>query len=174
MLSAFVTVGESAAALAALFAREKQKDAQDNFSISEVEEFFAGLKIEDWQEIEDIGPKVSESLFEFWHDEHNQKLLEKFADGGVSLNLNAASLVALSENGALKGKTFVLTGSLSGLTRDEAKDKIKAQGGQISSAVSRKTDFVVVGETPGDKYEKAKELGVKILNEEDFLKLLGE
>lgn len=164
---------ESAAALAALFAREKQKNTADHFSISEVQKFFAGLKIEDWQEIEDVGPKVSESLFEFWHDEHNQKLLEKFAHGGVSLSLDAASLAALSENGALKGKTFVLTGSLSGLTRDEAKDKIKAQGGQISSAVSRKTDFVVVGEAPGDKYEKAQELGVKILNEEDFLKLLA-
>ncbi|MDD3301552.1 MAG: NAD-dependent DNA ligase LigA [Patescibacteria group bacterium] len=164
---------ESATALAALFAREKQKNTADHFSISEVQKFFAGLKIEDWQEIEDVGPKVSESLFEFWHDEHNQKLLEKFAAGGVSLNLNAASLAALSENGALKGKTFVLTGSLLGLTRDEAKDKIKAQGGQISSAVSRKTDFVVVGEAPGDKYEKAQELGVKILVEEDFLKLLA-
>lgn len=164
---------ESAAALAALFARARKKNSADSFSISEVQEFFASLKIEDWQEIEDIGPKVSESLFEFWHDEHNQKLLEKFSNSGVSLNLNAASLAALSENGQLKGKTFVLTGSLAGLTRDEAKDKIKAQGGQISSAVSRKTDFVVVGEAPGDKYEKAKELGVKILSEKDLLELLA-
>lgn len=164
---------ESAAALATLFACEKNKKSGDSFSISEAQDFFAGLKLEDWQEIEDIGPKVSESLFEFWHDEHNQKLLEKFAQGGVSLSLNAASLAALSENGALKGKTFVLTGSLAGLTRDEAKDKIKAQGGQISSAVSRKTDFVVVGEAPGDKYDKAKELGVKILDEKYFLKLLA-
>ncbi len=165
---------ESANALAALFAKSKNKNSEDNFSIKEAQEFFASLKLEDWQEIEDIGPKVSESLFEFWNDEHNKKLLEKFIAAGVSLFLDSVSLAAISESGALKGKTFVLTGSLSGLTRDEAKDKIKAQGGQISSAVSRKTDFVVVGEAPGDKYEKAKELGVKILDETGLLRLLSE
>ncbi|MFZ4648206.1 MAG: NAD-dependent DNA ligase LigA [Patescibacteria group bacterium] len=164
---------ESAGALAALFAKEKNKKSGSSFSISEVQEFFASVKLEDWQEIEDIGPKVSESLFEFWNDEHNKKLLEKFVSGGVTLSLDASSLAAISDSGALKGKTFVLTGSLLGLTRDEAKDKIKAQGGQISSAVSRKTDYVVVGEAPGDKYEKAKELSVKILDEAEFIKLLA-
>lgn len=164
---------ESAAALAKLFAREKKIVSGMNFSITEAREFFAGLKEEDWQMIEDIGPKVSESLHAFWHSHHNEKLLNKFEQAGLSLTLDATVLAAESEFAPLKNKTFVLTGSLVGLTRDEAKDKIKAQGGKISSSVSRKTDFVVVGEAPGEKYEQAKELGVKILDEAELLKLLA-
>jgi DNA ligase (NAD+) len=163
---------ESASALATLFAKSKP-ELKANFSLLEVKDFFASLKIEEWQDLEDIGPKVSESLFEFWHNDHNLKLLEKFSQSGVSLNLDQASLTAAADSGPLKGQSFVLTGSLLRLTREEAKDKIKALGGQISSAVSRKTSFVVVGEAPGDKYEKAKELGVKILNETELEQLLS-
>lgn len=71
------------------------------------------------------------------------------------------------------GLTFVLTGELSGFTRDEAKAMIKEKGGSVSSSVSQKTDYVVAGENPGSKYDKAKELGVKILSEDEFKKLLG-
>ena len=163
---------ESADALAALFAKAKNRKNSHTFPIKEAQDFFGRLKLEDWQEIQDIGPKVSESLYEFWHNPHDEKLLAKFAEAGVLLNLDATSLAAISESGVLKGKSFVLTGSLLGLTRDEAKDKIKAQGGQISSAVSRKTDFVVVGEAPGEKYQEALKLGVQVLSEKEFLVLL--
>ena len=70
-----------------------------------------------------------------------------------------------------EGKTFVLTGTLAGLTRDEAKAKIREIGGSVSSSVSKNTDFVVAGENPGSKYDKAKKLGVKILDEEEFMKI---
>jgi DNA ligase (NAD+) len=73
----------------------------------------------------------------------------------------------------LEGKTFVLTGTLQGMSRDEAKAKIRELGGDVSSSVSKETDFVVAGEATGSKYDKAVELGVKILSEEEFLKILG-
>ena len=72
----------------------------------------------------------------------------------------------------LNGKSFVLTGTLKSLSRDEVKDKIRQAGGQVSSSVSKKTDYVVVGEEPGSKYNKAKQLGVKIISEKEFLELL--
>ena len=72
----------------------------------------------------------------------------------------------------LKGKTFVLTGSLELMSRDKAKEKIRELGGDVSESVSKKTDYVITGNEPGSKYERAKELGVKILAENDFLKLL--
>jgi DNA ligase (NAD+) len=74
----------------------------------------------------------------------------------------------------LKGLVFVLTGSLSALSREEAKQKIRSLGGEVSESVSLKTNYVVVGENPGSKYEKAKELGVKIISEKDFLKMIKE
>ena len=70
------------------------------------------------------------------------------------------------------GKTFVLTGSLESMSRDEAKEKIREMGGNVSESISNKTDYLVAGNEPGSKYEKAKELGVKILNEKEFLKIL--
>jgi DNA ligase (NAD+) len=73
----------------------------------------------------------------------------------------------------LAGKSFVFTGGLKTLTRDEAESRVVAQGGKASSSVSRKTDYVVAGDDPGSKYEKAKALGVKILSEDEFLKMVG-
>jgi DNA ligase (NAD+) len=73
----------------------------------------------------------------------------------------------------LQGKTFVLTGTLSALTRDEAKDQIKKLGGDVSESVSKKTDYVIVGENPGSKADKAQILGVEILNEKEFLDLIA-
>ncbi len=71
----------------------------------------------------------------------------------------------------LKGKIFVLTGSLETMTREKAKEKIRLLGGEISESVSKKTDFVIAGKEPGSKFEKAKELGIKIINEKEFLKI---
>jgi DNA ligase (NAD+) len=73
----------------------------------------------------------------------------------------------------LKNKTFVLTGTLSTMTRDEAKEKIRALGGNVSSSVSKETDYVVAGENPGSKYEKAQELGVPVLSENEFERLIS-
>jgi DNA ligase (NAD+) len=79
----------------------------------------------------------------------------------------------LKERLPLAGKLFVLTGSLASMTREEAKEKIEALGGSVGSSVSKKTDYLVVGEEPGSKLEKAKQLGIPTVDEQEFLKLLG-
>jgi len=121
---------------------------------------------EDLESIEDIGPKVAESIKNWFEEKNNQKLLEKLDKVGVEIE--KPETVSLK----LKGKTFVLTGTLSTMTREEAKERIKRLGGKVSSSVSVQTDFVVAGTEPGSKYDKAKELGVKILKEEEFLEMI--
>ena len=96
------------------------------------------------------------------------KFVERLEDAGVVVEAEPRA----GNAGKLAGKTFVLTGSLVSMSREAAKEKIRAHGGDASESVSKKTDYVVAGADPGSKYEKAKKLGVKILDEEDFLKLL--
>ena len=135
--------------------------------------------MEDWQSVEGIGEIVGQSIYDWFRDKNNFDLLKRLEDGGVVLSKKSDHARPAAAGGRagvrskkLQGKIFVLTGSLAGLTRDEAKDKIRALGGDISSSVSKNTDYVVAGEEPGSKYEKAKKLGVKIIGEEEFLKLL--
>jgi len=94
--------------------------------------------------------------------------LEKLKKVGVRIKNQKSKI----KNQKLEEKTFVLTGALKTMTREEAKEKIRELGGDVSEFVSKKTDFVVVGEKPGSKYEKAKKLGVKTINEQEFLRLL--
>jgi DNA ligase (NAD+) len=126
---------------------------------------------EDLAQMEDIGPIVAESIYTFWRDKKNLMVLEKFENNGVILTLEKKSKNK-SKNNALTGKTFVLTGSLSSLTRDEAKDKIRALGAKTKESVTKDTDYVVAGESSGSKYDKAKILGIKILDEADFLEMI--
>ncbi len=126
---------------------------------------------EQWREIKGIGEKSAESLVKWFNDKENINLLEKMHRAGVEIALPGTADQTSSTD--LAGKTFVLTGELKNFTRDAAKDMIRKAGGAVSSSVSRKTDYVLAGENPGSKYEKAKALGVKILNEEEFLGMLG-
>ncbi|MDI6800004.1 MAG: NAD-dependent DNA ligase LigA [Actinomycetota bacterium] len=119
--------------------------------------------------VEEIGPAVAESVISFFTEEHNIKVIEKLKAAGLSLKVEEKGGQVMP----LKGQTFVLTGALDGLTREDAGERIKALGGRVSSSVSEKTDYLVVGSEPGSKFEKAKELGVKILNEGEFVKLIG-
>ena len=96
-------------------------------------------------------------------------MLKEFENLGFKFENNIAQ-----RTNELEGKTFVLTGTLQSMTRDEAGDKIKMKGGKTSSSVSKKTSFVIAGENPGSKLDKAQDLGVIILSEEEFLKLIGE
>lgn len=122
---------------------------------------------EELQQIDGIGPKVAVSIKEWFADKNNQRLLSDFFHNGITI-INPVK----KNPGKLQGLTFVLTGELEHFSRDEAKDKIRQLGGNISSSVSKKVDYVVVGNNSGSKYDKAKNLGIKIINEKEFINLL--
>jgi len=125
--------------------------------------------IEDLAGIEGIGEKIAQSIKIYFDDPENIELIEKLKKIGVKTE---ESKDEIEKERPFDGKTFVLTGTLSTFDRNEAGDIIKELGGKVSGSVSSKTDFVVVGESPGSKYNKAVALGVKILNEEEFLELI--
>jgi len=125
---------------------------------------------EDLGSIYEIGPKIAESIVRFFKDRRNIDIINRLRKEGVRLE---AISKELTRKGALTGKTVVLTGTLPSLTREEAKALIEEQGGKVSSVVSAKTDYIIVGEEPGSKYDKARALGIRILDEEEFKKLLG-
>ena len=124
-------------------------------------------KLLDLEKIQDIGPVVAKSIFDWFSEERNQEYLKKLESVGVTIIRRGEPLWSPK----FKDKTFVLTGSLDTMTRDEAKAKIRDLGGEISSSISKETDYVVAGTSPGSKYDKAKKLGVKILSEKQFLDL---
>lgn len=128
-------------------------------------------QLEELQKLPDIGPIVGQSIYHWFRDELNLQLLEKLEKNGVVLTIGA---LEMPKSDKLNGKTFVLTGSLSSLTRDEAKAKIRELGGDVAGSVSKNTDFVVAGEEAGSKLDKASTLGIEILNEEEFLKLIKQ
>lgn len=128
-------------------------------------------KVEELQEIYEIGTKVAESIARFFQQEENKMMLEKLKEAGVRMQEEKAQA---SENQTLAGKTFVLTGALQTMTRDQASELIKKAGGKVSSSVSKNTDYVVVGDSPGSKYEKAKKLEIKILTEDEFIKIIKQ
>ncbi len=120
--------------------------------------------------VREIGPIVAESIYNFFHDEKNLKVLEKLKKGGLKF---PKMKVEVKKN-PLSKKTFVLTGALESFTRDEAKKIIEDMGGRVSSSVSKNTDFVLVGKEPGSKLDKAKSLKVKTIDENEFKKLIGK
>jgi len=126
------------------------------------------LSPEDLQKIPDIGPKVSQSIHDWFKEKQNVDLMKKLNEVGIQIKPMPATTT-----GKLTGKSFVLTGTLSTMSREEAKEKIRALGGDVSESVSKKTSYVVAGAEPGSKKEKAEGLGVTVLGEDDFLKLLA-
>lgn len=118
-------------------------------------------------EINGIGEKVARSLLEFFAQKNNQEFIKKLIKNGVII-----LKPEIKTTGKFSGQTFVLTGTLSSLGRDEAKKKIKALGGKVAESVSQKTSAVVAGENPGSKLAKAKKLGVKVIGEEKFIEML--
>jgi len=126
--------------------------------------------LEALQQVPDVGPVVAQSIVGFFAEPHNREVIEQLLATGVSFAETAAKAVDTANPGY--GKTFVLTGTLPTLKRDEAAQKIRDHGGKVSGSVSKKTDFVVAGEDAGGKLDKARELGVAILDEAGLLKLL--
>ena len=139
-------------------------------SLHDVLEFFPKISEDDWKSIKGIGEKSAESLSQWFSEKENIELLKKMEKEGVQISMETQNFASLQK---LAGLTFVLTGELSGFTRDEAKDMIRKRGGGVSSSVSKKTDYVVAGENAGSKLANAEKLGVKVLNEEEFKELLG-
>jgi DNA ligase (NAD+) len=119
---------------------------------------------------EDIGEVIAQSLVNWHGDKRNQKLIERLREAG--LNFRSGLYQPRAAAGPFAGKTFVLTGTLPSLTRGEAAEKIEALGGKVSGSVSRKTNFVLAGEDAGSKLDQAQKLGVKIIDEKDFLALI--
>jgi DNA ligase (NAD+) len=134
---------------------------------------YQNLRKEDLEKIEGVGPIVAKSIVDWFADRQNKEILAKLLKQiKISSEVNPSTSSG-QKSKIFEGKAFVLTGTLSGMGRDEAKTKIRLLGGSVSSSVSKETDFVVAGENPGSKYEKALELGVKILNETEFQNLIS-
>jgi DNA ligase (NAD+) len=124
--------------------------------------------LEDLFDIEGIGEKTASAIVAFFKNKRNMEVLRKLRKAGVIMERKEEGRTPLS----LKGKRFVLTGTLSALTREEAREAIEGFGGRVTGSVSQKTDFVVAGRDPGSKLDKAKELGAKQISEEEFLKMI--
>ena len=123
---------------------------------------------EELQEVNEVGPRIAESIVEFFQEPKNRALVKQLQDLGLRLTGTRKQ-----RGTKLTGKTFVLTGTLPHLTRDEAKKMIEDAGGRVSGSVSKKTDYVVAGSDAGSKLDKARELGVAIIGEEELEGLVG-
>lgn len=126
--------------------------------------------LEKLQQVPDIGPIVALHIEAFFQQEHNLELIQELVNLGVHWQDSAPKVI---ENQPLAGKTFVITGTLTNMSREEAKEKLQNLGAKVSSSVSKKTSYVIVGENPGSKYIKAQELGITILDEKDLLPMLS-
>jgi len=157
-------IGEESAVM--LSQRIKTKSRK----LSDYGEEFVGYTLEELERLPDVGPIVSRSIYDWFREKRNLEFLRRLEMAGVEV---VPSRSAIAETAPLTGKTFVLTGALESLTRDGAKDKIRELGGDVSSSVSKNTDFVVAGAEPGSKYDKAQRLGVKIIGEKEFLKMIS-
>jgi len=120
------------------------------------------------ERVEEVGPRISQAILEFFADKENRELVQRLAEAGVAMTAEKRQRSA-----QLAGLTFVLTGTLPMLTRDEAKAKIEAAGGKTAGSVSKKTSYVVAGEEAGSKLDKARELKIPVLDEAGLLALLG-
>ncbi|MEK9170130.1 MAG: NAD-dependent DNA ligase LigA [Patescibacteria group bacterium] len=146
----------------------KFKVQSSKLKVKEFTDYFQNLSLEELQEISDIGPVVAKSIYDWFREKRNINLLEKLEKVGVEIAVEPLKAKSLK----LKAQTFVLTGTLESMSREQAKEKIRALGGDVNESVSKNTSFVVAGAEPGSKYDKAKKFGVKILDEKEFLVLL--
>ncbi len=132
----------------------------------------ADMSVDELSSIHEIGPTVAESVANFFSEKRNVEELERLEEAGLTFTQDVEEKTVTDS--PFKGKTVVLTGALDKYTRQEAKDVIQQLGGRVSSSVSKKTDFVIAGSDPGSKLTKAKDLGVTVLKEDEFIKIVGE
>lgn len=130
-------------------------------------EALSNATYEELIQIPEIGPRIAQSIVDFFRNAENRKLIQELKELGVKTEAEKP------KEGPLSGKTFVFTGTLSAFPREEARRLVESLGGRVASTVSRKVDYVVVGADPGEKLRKAQELGITILTEEEFRKLVS-
>jgi DNA ligase (NAD+) len=118
------------------------------------------------EEVDDVGPVMAKEIATFFHETHNREVIDDLRRSGIHWDESAKPLAGSQP---LRGKTFVLTGTLSGMTREEATARIEALGGKVTGSVTAKTSYLVVGENPGSKLAKAEKLGVEVLGESVFM-----
>ncbi|MBU0458686.1 NAD-dependent DNA ligase LigA, partial [Patescibacteria group bacterium] len=151
-----------------LFETEKKEIKVNGIKLSKILNTLDNIEMEELASIDGIGPVVAESVIEWIKDEDNRSVINKMESAGVLAILSEGSHAPQ----IFKEKTFVITGTLPNLSREDAKKMIKERGGKVSSSVSKKTSYVLAGEDPGSKYDKAKELDVEIVDEEKFNNML--
>ncbi|MHB1142768.1 MAG: NAD-dependent DNA ligase LigA [Sulfuricaulis sp.] len=127
-------------------------------------------KRETLEQVHGIGPAMAEDIHSFFHEKHNREVIRALIKAGI----HWPKPVKARKDSPLAGKVFVLTGGLASMSRDEARRKLQALGAKVTDSVSKKTDYVVVGEDPGSKADKAEKLGITMLDEKAFLKLIGQ
>jgi DNA ligase (NAD+) len=125
---------------------------------------------EQLQEAEEVGPKVADAIRNYFAESRNRELLERLREAGLQFK---SAIKRSAPSGKLAGLTFVLTGTLPTLTRDEAKEKIEQAGGKVTGSVSKKTSYVVAGEEAGSKLDKAKEMGIPVVGESELISMLN-
>ncbi|HVN47556.1 MAG TPA: NAD-dependent DNA ligase LigA [Bacteroidota bacterium] len=128
-----------------------------------------GANEEKLRHVAGVGPQIAESIVRFFADPHNRLLIDRLQHASVQMSVHNNRKPS---SGVLVGKTFVLTGTLNALTREEAKQRIEALGGKVVGSVSKNTSYLVIGSDPGTKLEKAKTLGIQLLDEEKFLNII--
>ncbi len=157
-------IGKETALLLMNYIEKKQGG---KIQIKELIKIAPKISQEEWENIPSIGPKVGETIYQWFQEKRNIDFLQKLKDKEIRL------ISSTSEKGTkFQYLNFVFTGSLESLTREEAKQKIKREGGKIGESISVKTDYLVIGKDPGSKYQKAKKLGIKIIDEKEFLKMI--
>ncbi|MCS7314155.1 MAG: NAD-dependent DNA ligase LigA [Bryobacterales bacterium] len=130
----------------------------------------AAADVETLQGVPEVGPRVAQSVYDFFREPRNRELVERLREAGLQFEYRAER----RRGGPLEGLTFVLTGTLPTLTREQARAMIEAAGGKVTGSVSKKTDYVVAGEEAGSKLAKARELGIKVIDEAALRRMLGE
>jgi DNA ligase (NAD+) len=135
-------------------------------------EALANTDIENLQETEDVGPVMAQSVHDFFHNPRNQAVIQKLRKAGIKMKEKATQKA--TSTGPFASKTVVVTGTLAKLSRDEAREALRKAGATVTDSVSKKTDFLIVGEDAGSKLDKARSLGVKTLTEQEFVKMLEQ
>jgi len=150
-----------------LFDMPEETPKEEKFSILDLIKTVSSMKFEELENIDGVGEKVAAYIYEWFRDDKNLDLLEKFYEVGVTLDISN-----VEARGKFSGKSFLITGSLKSMTRDQAKNLIKHNGGKVLSSVTKDLNYLIVGEDPGSKLKKAEELNVKTISEKEFTDLL--